>query len=139
MENLNDIENLAKVVVGIIGVFAAFGKLRVSFNSYKRKQELKIDLEIFEKLKENVEFDSSNVEEDIGINLEKAFDRNTDGLRNIFIGIVVFIGFGLWSIDIFQNSETFNGWVILTLFTSLIGLSMIFGKEEKNKEKGLFF
>ncbi len=47
MEQLNNIETYVKVIVGIIGAIAAFGKLRESFASIKRKQELKLELEIF--------------------------------------------------------------------------------------------
>ena len=65
MEDLNNIETYVKVFVGIIGAIAAFGKLRESFASIKRKQELKLDLEILEKLKSNDQFECSEIEKKI--------------------------------------------------------------------------
>jgi hypothetical protein len=139
LENLNHIETYLKIIVGIIGAVVTFGKLRESFASVKRKQELKLDLEILEKLKSNNEFDSSEIEEKINYKLKKAFDYGTENVSNFFIGIAIFVGFGFWSIDIFQNYEEFNGWIILTLFCSLIGLSMILGNEDKKEDKGVFY
>ncbi len=62
-------------------------------------------------------------------------------MRDFFIAIAVFIGFGFWSIDIFKNSENFNGWIILTVFCSLTGFTMIFGDstEEKKDDKEPFY
>ncbi len=139
MENLDNIEIYLKVIVGIIGAIAAFGKLKENFASIKRKQELKLDIEIFEKLKANREFDSSDIEDKIESKLKKAFESNSNNLTNFFTGIAVFVGFGFWTIDIFKNSEGFNGWIILTLLCSLIGLALIFENDDKKEEKGIFF
>ncbi len=139
MENLNHIETYLKIIVGIIGAVVTFGKLRESFASVKRKQELKLDLEILEKLKSNNEFDTSEIEEKINLKLKRAFDNGTENVSNFFIGIAIFVGFGFWSIDIFQTYTEFNGWIILTLFCSLIGLSMILGNEDKKEDKGVFY
>lgn len=59
MENINDIETYLTIIGGIIGGFVAFGKLRESFASIKRKQELKLELEILEKLKTNKDFNTN--------------------------------------------------------------------------------
>jgi hypothetical protein len=135
----NNIENYLKIIVSVIGAIAAFGKLRESFASIKRKQELKLDLEIFEKLKSDNEFNSSEIKEKINSKLENSFENRTDNLTNFFVGIAVFVGFGFWSADIFQKMESFNGWIILTILCSLIGLSMTLGNDDKKKDKGIFF
>lgn len=139
MDNLNHIETYLKIIVGIIGAVVTFRKLRESFASVKRKQELKLDLEILEKLKANDEFDRSEIEEKINYKLKKAFESGTENITNFFVGIAVFVGFGFWSIDIFRTYSEFNGWIILTLFCSLIGLSMIFGNDDKKEDKGVFY
>lgn len=139
MEFIENIETYLKIIVGIIGAIVTFGKLRESFASIKRKQEPKLDLEILEKLKSNEQFDSSEIEEKIRIKLKTAFENRTENLTNFFIGIAVFVGFGFWTADIFKNYEEFNGWIILTLFCSLIGFTMIFGNGEKKKDKGEFY
>lgn len=139
MEDLNNIKIYLKVIVAVIGAIVTFGELRESFASLKRKQELKLDLEILEKLKSNNTFESSQIEEKIKSKLTKAFENRSDNLTNFFVGIAVFVGFGFWTVDIFQNSQEFNGWIILTLFCSLIGLNLILGNEGKKEGKGLFY
>lgn len=139
MGDINNIETYLKVFVGIIGAIATFGKLRESFASIKRKQELKLDLEILEKLKSNNKFESSEIEEKINYKLKKAFEDRTENLTNFFVGIAVFVGFGFWTVDIFQNSEEFNGWIILTLLCCLTGLTLIFSNDNKKEDKGIFY
>jgi len=139
MENLENIETYIKVFVGFIAVIAAFGKLRESFASIKRKQELKLDLEILEKLKSNDNIQTSEIEQKIISKLDKAFENRTENFTNFFTGIAVFIGFGFWSIDIFQNSKDFNGWIILTLLCSLIGLALVVGNNEKKEKEEIFY
>ncbi len=138
MENISNIETYLKIIIGIIGAIATFGKLRENFDSLKRKQELKVDLEIFEKLKNNNEFSTQDLEEKIKLKLKSAFLDRTYNLNNFFVGIAVFIGFGFWSIDLLRNYEYFNGWVILTLFLSMIGLTMILGNSEDKDEGEIF-
>lgn len=139
MEEYNNIENYLKIIVSIIGAIATFGKIRESFALIKRKQELKLDLEILEKLKMNNEFDSSEIIKKINSKLNDSFENKSGNLTNFFVGIAVFVGFGFWSVDIFQKMENFNGWIILTIFCSLIGLSMTIGYDEDRKEKEVFY
>lgn len=139
MGNLNNLEIYIKVFVGIIGLIAGLGKLRENFASLKRKQEIKLDLEILEKLNTINLFDSSEIELKINDKLNKAFEDRTENLTNFFVGIGVFVGFGFWTVDIFQNSKEFNGWIVLTLLCCLTGLSLIFNSETDKKEKGMFY
>ena len=139
MENIDNIEIYLKIIVGFIGAIVSFGKLRESFASMRRKQELKLDLEILEKLKSNDKLSTSEIEEKVNIKLVKAFENRNESLTNFFTGIAVFVGFGFWSVDIFQNSEGFNGWIILTLLCSLIGLALVVGNNEKKEKKEMFY
>ncbi|MFA5432541.1 MAG: hypothetical protein WC319_06665 [Candidatus Paceibacterota bacterium] len=139
MDNINNLETYAKILVGITGAIATFGKIRESFTSIKRKQELKLDLEILDKLKNNGNIQTENIEEKINSSLKKAFENKSENLTTFFIGIAVFVGFGFWTVDILNQSQSFSGWIILTLLLSLVGLSMIFGNNEKKIEKGIFY
>ena len=134
-----NIQDYLKVIIGIIGALAAIVKIRENFTAIKRKQELKLDLEILEKIKLNKNFNSSEIEEKINSKLNKAFEEKSESLTNFFTGIGVFIGFGFWSYDIFKNSESFDAWIILTLICSLTGLALIFDSENKKEEKELFY
>ncbi|MFC5046092.1 hypothetical protein ACFSTE_05000 [Aquimarina hainanensis] len=109
MDSITQIEVYLKIIIGIIGVAAAFGKLREFFASTKKKQELKLDLEILKKLKSADKFETDEIEEKIKRNLNNSFDNNSTNFTNFFTGITVFIGFGFWTIDLINNSDEFNG------------------------------
>lgn len=139
MNILNNIDVYPKILVALTGVLAAFIKIRESFSIIKRKQELKLDLEIYEHLKRNPEIEIDDVKNVLQQRVSRAFQDNDDRLTNFFVGLVVFVGFGLWSIDIYQSSDRFNGWIILTAFCSLSGFSMLFGSTKSSKTKEVFY
>lgn len=138
-EDFDIITDYLKLFVILIGAIAALGKLKDSFASVKRKQELKLDLEILEKLKQIENVSNPDIEEKINQNLKKAFEGSSEHLKNFLLGIAVFVGFGMWTIDILKSSQDFNAWVILTLSCSLMGLTMIFGTDDNKEDKGVFY
>ena len=139
MDFLSDVDIYPKIIVGLTGVIALFVKLRDEFSAYRNKQEIKLDLDIYELLKRNQEVSSTGVKEKIESKIVDAFENKESRLTNFLIGLVVFVGFGLWSVEIYQTSTGFNGWIILTLFTSFIGLSMVLGFQSSNDSKEVFF
>src|SRR5690554_3104205 len=139
MEIFNNIDIYPKIIVALAGLVAAFIKIRDSYSSNRRKENIKLDLEIYELLNKNVDFDKTELKETIEKNISNSLTREENGLTNFFIGLVVFVGFGMWTIDIFQSYDSFNGWIILTASCSLTGLSMLFGETDKKKSKDVFF
>ena len=121
----SNFEIYLKVLLGFTGLIIAFGKLREIFASIKRKEEIKIDLEIIARLKGINKNLSVELERKIISKIERAFQEKNDNLTNFFTGLAVFIGFGFWTIDILNKSNGFNGWMIVTIFFSLIGLVLI--------------
>ena len=119
------------------GVIAAFLKIRSDLSKHRKKQELKTDLEIYELSIKN-EIATPELKENIEKRVRKISDIKNDGLTNFITGTAVFVGFGLWSIDIYQNTPEFNGWIVLTLFCSLIGFLMIMGITEEKEPKETF-
>ena len=119
------------------GIIAAFLKIREGLSIHRKKQELKTDLEIYELSIKN-EIATSELKENIEKRVSKLSDIKNDGLTNFITGTAVFVGFGLWSIDIYQNNPDFNGWIVLTLFCSLAGLSMMLGRTEEKEPKETF-
>jgi hypothetical protein len=135
----NGLEFYAKVFVALTGLIAAFLKLKDTFSAVKRKQEVKLDLEIYELLKRSVELDAQKAKESIEKKLSLAFNETEGGLTNFFVGLIVFIGFGLWSVDIYQFNVSFNGWIILTATCSVIGFSMMLGGGKTEVSKKVFY
>ncbi len=135
MLNLTNIELIVKIIIGVIGAIATFGKLRAFFANSKLKEELKIDLEILEKTK-NTNLYNSEIEEKIRKNVTKAYKNRNENFTNFLYGISLFVGFGIWTINLLGDiKENYNGWSILTLFISFIGLSIAFGNEEKEEKQ----
>lgn len=134
MENLTNIELIVKIIIGVIGSIATLGKLRDFFANSKLKEEVKIDLEILEKIR-NTNILNAEIEEKIKKNVEKAYKNKNENFTNFLYGISLFVGFGFWTINLLGDfQQNFNGWSILTLFISFIGLSIAFGNDD-NEEK----
>lgn len=136
MKNLTDLETIVKIVIGVIGAIATIGKLRSYFTNSKLKEEVKLDLEIFEKIKNN-NLSTNEIEEKISKNITKAYENRNESFTNFLYGISIFVGFGFWTINLIGNiDESFNSWSILTLIISFIGLSIAFGNnDEAQNEK----
>ena len=139
MEFTSDFETYIKLFIGIIGAIATFGKIRESFSSIKRKQEVKIDFEIYEKMRSNPELNNEDIKLKVQRNLIKAYEDKGSNLISFLIGIVIFVGFAFWSIDIYNNMTTFNGWIILTMACSITGFVLIFSKSDKTHSPKLFY
>lgn len=139
MDIFDNIDIYPKVIVALTGLIAAFIKIRDAYSSTRNKENIKLDLEIYELLNKNGDFDKTELKETIEKKITNSLNSSEDGLTNFFVGLVVFVGFGMWTVDIFQSSDSFNGWIILTAFCSLTGLSMLFGKNDKRKSKDVFF
>lgn len=139
MELFNTLDVYPKIIVAMTGLIAGFIKIRDSYSAVRRKQEIKLDLEIYELMNKGYDFEKSELKKSIENKISKAYENEEETLTNFFVGLAVFVGFGLWSIDIFHKNDTFNGWIILTIICSLTGLSMLFGKNDKKKSKELFF
>lgn len=138
MQDINNIEIITKVIIGVVGAIATLGKLRELFTTAKIKQEISIDLDILEKIKNNESLYTVEIEKKIKFNLNKAYGVKNEGFINFLYGIALFVGFGFWTISLLGDLESFNAWSILTLIVAFIGLSIAFDTNEKeineNKE-----
>lgn len=139
MEQLTNIETYLKILLGLAGAIAALVKIKDSFSVVKKKQELKLDLEILEKIENCKTIDKEDLETKIKKKVDTLFEHKADDITNFIVGLAVFVGFGLWTIDLFMVSEKFNGWGILTLFCSLLGVLMLFGRNSMTDKKTVFY
>ena len=121
-------ESIQKIILIATGIVALILKIKNIYSLKNQKQDLKQDIEILDLLKKQNNPNIENIERKIDTNLRKLYDDNTltdSGISGFILGITFFIGFGWWSVNIFNNSLEFNGWIILTMFLSASGLSMI--------------
>lgn len=139
MELINsfNLETLPKIIIALSGFLAVFIKIRQELSVLRRKQELKTDLEIYE-ISRNNDIETSELKNYLERKVSQLSDSKNEGFTSFITGIAVFVGFGMWSIDIYQNNSNFNGWIILTIFCSLAGLSLMLGRTEQKEPKQTF-
>jgi hypothetical protein len=126
-----------KIIIATSGALALFIKLREGLSHLRRKQELKTDLEIYE-LSKNNGIESFELKNNLEKRINQILNTKNNKITSFLAGVAVFVGFGLWSINIYQNDSTFNGWIVVTIFVALAGLSLMFETNEVTEPKGTF-
>ena len=135
-----EIIEILKVAVAIITVTTIFLNFRDKFSNIQAKALLKTDFEILEKAKEIQSIDGEIIQKHIKSEVESLYSENKPNkLFNFLYGGSLFIGFGWWTIEIILNSNSFNGWCILTMMISLVGITIIFDNKNKSKSKEEFY
>ncbi|KEO72229.1 hypothetical protein [Anditalea andensis] len=135
----NNMDILPKILIVLSGVFALIKKSKDHLSSLRSKQELKLDLEIYNLLKKHTELFKPEVSDSIEKKITIEYIDEKNDISTFVTGLVVFIGFGLWSIDLYMNQNKFNPWIIATLFMALTGFSLIFEKKSNTKQEGPFY
>lgn len=137
----NDVYGIIKIIVALIGFLSLIIKIQEFFSDVKRRQNLKLDLEILELGNKNNSVDTKYISKSVQDEIAKLYDSETYTRKNIvdyLIGLFLFIGFGYWTIEIFNNGDKFNPWTLLTMFLSLAGLITLFSRNSSKKYKGEF-
>lgn len=124
-----DFETSAKLFIAITGLITVIVKFVDSFSETRRKNSLKTDLELLEKLNSenlNVE-DKAKINNQIKVILEEYFKikETTFKLFDIFYALTLFVGFGWWTVYIYETSHGFSPWTILTGLISFLGLGIL--------------
>lgn len=138
----NDIYGIIKVIVAVVGFLAILMKLREAFSDRQIRQNLKTDFEILEIAQKTNSSKIGQIREMVETEIDYLYDKESytsGGILSFFIGLIIAIGFSLWTINIFQNSEGFNPWSILTMFMAGTGITTFFDYDRKRKTKGEFF
>jgi len=132
-----DIETGLKILSGLTALIALIVKVWENLSDNKRRNSIKTDLEIFELAKKHKDFETDNIQVSINSRISKLYldtSSRIDNFRNFLIGMVLFLGFSWWSIDIYSESVDFNPKMILTGFMAAIGLALMFDRD-RNKKK----
>lgn len=135
--NQTNIETGLKLLSGLTVLLAFLQRIWNSFSNIKKKQALKIDLEILELSKKNELINSELLIKNLNDRIPKMYiDTSTkiDNFRNFLIGVVLFVGFSWWSINLYSEKSYFNPWIILTGFMSVIGFALMFDAGNKKNE-----
>jgi hypothetical protein len=140
MLDLGNLDTILKFAIGAITLLISIATFKERFATHAKKQELKTDLEILEKIKENADLFDENIIAKVKKDLKEAYQKN-NGIFEFLYGIGIFFGFGYWTYDIIVKAGGFSPWAILTLIISLVGIALLFESNGNDKEKsnGVFY
>src|SRR5260370_21934777 len=110
----DDIDFYSRFLIGGTGVFTFVIRLRGYFSESRKKLNLKTDLEILSLSEKSnlgeTEMVRNRVKEQIRASYNQEL-RGTNEVSNFITGIIVFVGFGFWTADLFKTSyPNFNPW-----------------------------
>ena len=141
-------ENTAKIIIAITSLVTVLIKLIDLYITNNRKKELTSDLEFIKKAldsdinkeeKEKLQKQKNNIINEFINYGVKRFD-----LFHLFYSLVIFAGFGWWTVELYRIYDGFTPWMILTMIISFVGLGILIEndwnekKEEKDKVKTKF-
>ena len=131
-----DLETGLKLIPILISFLLFILKMREDFNIFKKKQNVKIDLEILELIKKEQTLNESNLVNELKINISNIYGKldYESKLVNLFLfllGVLFLGGFSWWTIDLYYKYLSFTPWMLLTSFFAFLGFIWIFHKEKK--------
>ncbi len=147
MLNNISMEETIKLFIAVTGLITLILKLVEALNVNQKKKDLVLDLELLQKTsKLNLSPEDDNViKEQIKLTLAEFLEKREKriGWFNLFYSLVLFVGFGWWTLEIYKMSVGFNPWLILTTIFSFVGLGLLLEnnwmkRKEQNKEKIIF-
>lgn len=139
--NFNTVD-IIKLIVASSGFLILISRFKEEFTDKKRRQNLKIDLEILEKVTNIDKLENKHIHSQVKKEISHIYDKENYeslGLSSFLTSLIMTFGFSIWTISIFQNNDTFNPWSILTMLLACIGFSGLFDLNKKRKKKGAFF
>ncbi len=102
MDFLDDIDIYPKLIVASTGLLAAFIKIRDSYSSIRLKQAIKLDLEIYELIRNIEDFENVELKESIEKNITKSLNSRENGLTNFLVGLVILLYLGYGQLTFFS-------------------------------------
>ena len=137
-------ELVVKWFIAITGLISVIIKFSESVSISRRKNNLKTDLELLDKI-ENKKLDpeeTSKIQLKRKKILNEYLELEETSLKwfDIFYALILFVGFGYWTIYIYEINSDFNPWTILTGFISFVGLALLLDNNWKprSSKKVLF-
>ncbi len=128
---------VAKWFIALTGLISVLIKFSESVSITRRKNNLKTDLDLLETIGKNkLEPDESNrIEEKRKKVLNEYLEIEETSLKwfDVFYALVLFVGFGWWTIYIYEINSDFSPWTILTGLISFVGLALLLDNKWRKK------
>jgi hypothetical protein len=134
-----ELETILKYIISIAGLISLIIKLFDSLSQTSRKRKLKTDLELLEKINSGdiVSEDKERVNKRLKEILQEYLDIKETTVKwfDIFYALTLFVGFGWWTIYIYEINTEFSPWTILTGLLSFVGLSLLIDNKWRIKKE----
>ena len=133
----DNFEIIVKWFITLTGLISVIVKFADSISEIRRKRNLKADLELLEKIdKGNLDSDDrEKVKTQMKGILEEYLNIKHTTVKwfDVFYALTLFVGFGWWTIYIYEINKGFSPWTILTGLISFIGLALLIDNKWRKK------
>lgn len=130
---------LAKWFIALTGLISVIIKFSDSISLHRRKNNLKTDLELLEKIKKDDidPEDVSRIKAKRKKILNEYLEIEETSLKwfDVFYALILFVGFGWWTIHIYEINSDFSPWTIITGLISFIGLALLLDNKWRKKSE----
>lgn len=114
--------------LALISFFGIIIKIQEVVSQKIRRDSLKTAVDIYSLIKDDKLIDAEELAAYIAEEVSLVYtSRHSRRLKfsNFVFGIVIFVGFFMWSTSLFFKFASFSPWVIVTAFVSAAGLALI--------------
>lgn len=120
---------IAKWFIALTGLISVLIKFSESTSITRRKSNLRTDLDLLDKIEkndiENQELLRIKAKRKKVLNEYLEIEETSLKWFDIFYALILFVGFGWWTIYIYEINSNFSPWTIFTGLISFIGLALL--------------
>ena len=140
---IENFDILSKWFVATASLLTVILKVLDSLSKERRKKSLADDLKLIRDLLDSKAHDSHVISEELyHQKIEEYILLSNSRFKwfNTLYALLLFVGFGYWTIYLMESSTDFNPWSLLTALLSIVGVGLLLDTdfESKRKDKKLF-
>ena len=128
---------IAKWFIALTGLISVLIKFSESTSITRRKSNLRTDLDLLDKIEkndiENQELLRIKAKRKKVLNEYLEIEETSLKWFDIFYALILFVGFGWWTIYIYEINSNFSPWTIVTGLISFIGLALLLDNKWRKK------
>ncbi|PWE00019.1 hypothetical protein [Marinilabilia rubra] len=135
---LENFDILSKWFVATASLLTVLLKVLDSLSKERRKKSLADDLKLIRDLLDRKTHESDVISEELYFQKIEEYILLSDSRFkwfNTLYALLLFVGFGYWTIYLIDNSNDFNPWSLLTALISIVGVGLLLDTDFKSKQK----
>lgn len=135
---LENFDILSKWFVATASLLTVLLKVLDSLSKERQKKSLADDLKLIRDLLDRKTHESDVISEELYFQKIEEYILLSDSRFkwfNTLYALLLFVGFGYWTIYLIENSNDFNPWSLLTALISIVGVGLLLDTDFKSKQK----